>query len=154
MFFDNGALEALIRLSVDPSCSDYHHVLETIITMTESKADALTSLVEREPALMQQFEEKLNQRRLEVQGSTEDKVSVIGLFSSGKKTHLHSSRRKWKPLIRFDDSSGQMEMLKSQHRQLLRTNNSWQSPNRFSLVCSYFIPFNRNHFLKQFDLFV
>ena len=77
IFFENDVLETLIRLSIDSSCPDYHQVLETILVVTQSKGDALISLAEREPTLIEQFESKLNQRRIEIQGSDDDQVKRI-----------------------------------------------------------------------------
>lgn len=83
IFFENDVLETLIRLSIDPSCSDYHQVLETVLVVTQSKGDAFISLAEREPMLIEQFESKLNQRRIEIQGSDDDQVKrLVNVFIS------------------------------------------------------------------------
>lgn len=87
IFFENDVLETLIRLSIDSSCPDYHQVLETILVVTQSKGDALISLAEREPTLIEQFESKLNQRRIEIQGSDDDQVELQDLDRIRKLLH-------------------------------------------------------------------
>ena len=71
IFYENGALEALIALSIEDSCPDYQHTLETIVTLASAKENALMALTERDAALIERFETKLNERRQLIQGSEE-----------------------------------------------------------------------------------
>lgn len=74
IFYENGALEALIGLFNDPTCPDHQQVLETIMTLSDAKSDAISSLEQSNRTLMEQFEEKLTERRQAIQGSDDDQV--------------------------------------------------------------------------------
>ena len=77
LFYENGALEALTGLSVDESCPDFQHALETVMTLASANENALMALAEREPALIERFEAKLNERRQLIQGSEDDLVRFL-----------------------------------------------------------------------------
>ena len=72
IFYENGALEELIRLFNNEACPDHQHVLETILTLSSAKPNALFSLAERDSALVEQFQQKLNERRQVIQNSEEE----------------------------------------------------------------------------------
>ena len=44
------------------------------MTVSSAKRDAFSALEEREPALLERFQEKLNERRQEILSSEEDRV--------------------------------------------------------------------------------
>ncbi len=75
VFYENGALEEFIRLFNNEACPDHQHVLETILTLSNIKSNAMSTLVERDPALMEEFQQKLNERRQVIQSLEEQQVS-------------------------------------------------------------------------------
>ncbi|CAF1528329.1 unnamed protein product [Adineta ricciae] len=78
IFYENGALEELIRLFNNEACPDHQHILETILTLSSAKPNALFSLAERDSALVEQFQQKLNERRQVIQNSEEeDEINLI-----------------------------------------------------------------------------
>ena len=77
VFYENGALEELIRLFNSETCPDPQHVLETILVLSNAKPDAMSTLVERDSTLMEQFQQKVNDRRQIVQNSEEQQVSYL-----------------------------------------------------------------------------
>jgi len=79
IFYENGALEEFIRLFNNEACPDHQHVLETIITLSSIKPNAMSILVERDPSLMEQFQQKLNERRQVIQSLEEqqDEINII-----------------------------------------------------------------------------
>ncbi len=77
IFYEDGALEALISLFNHEACPDHQHVLETISTLSNAKQDAMSTLVEREQALIEQFQQKLNERRQIIQNLEEEQVRIF-----------------------------------------------------------------------------
>ncbi|UJR23405.1 hypothetical protein I4U23_026412 [Adineta vaga] len=71
IFFENGGLEELIRLFNNEACPDQQHVLETILTLSSAKPNALSALAERDSTLAEQFQQKLDERRQVIQSSEE-----------------------------------------------------------------------------------
>lgn len=76
IFYENGGLEAFIGLFNDEACPDHQHVLETILTLSNAKPNALSILAERNQTLNEQFQQKLNERRQVIQNSEEQQVSL------------------------------------------------------------------------------
>lgn len=68
IFFENGALDELIRLFNNEACPDHQHVLETILTLATAKPNALAK---RDAALIEQFQQNLT-KRLQVLDNPED----------------------------------------------------------------------------------
>lgn len=77
IFYENGALPAFIRLFNNEQCPDHHRTLETILTLSSIKPNALSSLAESDSALMEEFHQKLTERRQLIQDSEEHLVSII-----------------------------------------------------------------------------
>jgi hypothetical protein len=79
IFYENGGLEAFIGLFNDEACPDHQHVLETILTLSNAKPNALSILAERNQTLNEQFQQKLNERRQVIQNSEEqqDEINLI-----------------------------------------------------------------------------
>ncbi len=75
VFYENGALEELIRLFNHEACPDHQHVLEAILTFSNAKPNAISALVERDSPLVEQFNQKLNERHQAIQSSDEQQVS-------------------------------------------------------------------------------
>jgi len=75
VFYENGALEEFIRLFNNEACPDHQHVLETILTLSNIKSNVMSTLVESDPALMEEFQQKLNERRQVIQNLEEQQVS-------------------------------------------------------------------------------
>jgi len=71
IFYENGALEELISLFNNEACSDHQHVLETTLTLANAKPDAMSKLAERNSPLIEQFQQKLNERRQSIQSLEE-----------------------------------------------------------------------------------
>jgi len=80
IFYENGALEALIGLFNNEACPDHQHVLETILTLSNAKPNAMSILAERDSLLMEQFHQKLNERYQVIQ-SSEDQQDEIDLIN-------------------------------------------------------------------------
>lgn len=51
--------------------------METILTLSDAKPNALSTLVERESTLMEQFQQKLTERRQAIQGVDEQQVRLF-----------------------------------------------------------------------------
>ena len=83
IFYENDGLEEFIRLFNNETCSDHQHVLETILTLSSAKTNALVILNERDQTLIEQFQDKLNQRLQIILNSEDDQVG--SLFLSLKK---------------------------------------------------------------------
>ena len=64
----------MISLFNDPVCPDHQQVLETILTLSDAKTDAMSTLAAREQTLIEQFQEKLTERRQAIQGSDDQQV--------------------------------------------------------------------------------
>lgn len=64
----------MIGLFNDPACPDHQQVLETILTLSDAKSDAMSTLQAREQTLIEQFQEKLTERRQAIQGSDDQQV--------------------------------------------------------------------------------
>ena len=74
IFYENGGLEAFISLFNDEACPDHQHVLQTILTLSSAKPNALPTLAERNQTLIEQFQQKLNERRQGIQSPEEQQV--------------------------------------------------------------------------------
>jgi hypothetical protein len=68
-------LEEFIRLFNNEACPDHQHVLETILTLSSAKPNAMSALAERDSALIEQFHQKLDERRQVIQSFEEQQVS-------------------------------------------------------------------------------
>ena len=64
-----------MRLFSSAECPDHQQVLETIVTLSSAKTNALASLGERDTALIEEFEAKLNERRQAIHNSEDYQVS-------------------------------------------------------------------------------
>jgi hypothetical protein len=77
IFYENGALEELIRLFNNEACPDHQHVLETILTLSSIKPNVMSILVERDSSLTEEFQQKLNERRQMIQSLEDQQVSFF-----------------------------------------------------------------------------
>jgi len=84
IFYENGALEELIRLFNNEACPDHQHVLETILTISNIKPNTMSILAQNDPLLMEQFMEKLNQR-LQVIQSLEEHLDEVNMINQLRK---------------------------------------------------------------------
>ncbi|CAM4744954.1 unnamed protein product [Rotaria magnacalcarata] len=69
IFYENNALAEFIRLFNSESCPDHQHTLETILTLSSAKVNAMSSVAESDPLLVEAFLEKLTERRQIIQDS-------------------------------------------------------------------------------------
>ncbi|CAF1179794.1 unnamed protein product [Adineta steineri] len=81
LFYENGALEELIRLFNNEACPDHQHVLETIHTLSNAKPNAICLIVERDPSLAEQFQLKLYERRQAIQSSEDEQLDEMNLIN-------------------------------------------------------------------------
>ncbi|CAF3482785.1 unnamed protein product [Rotaria socialis] len=79
IFYENDALTEFVRLFNSESCPDHQHTLETILTLSSAKPNAMSSLVESDPLLVEAFLEKLTERRQIIQDSEDhlDEINII-----------------------------------------------------------------------------
>ncbi|CAF0850211.1 unnamed protein product [Rotaria sp. Silwood1] len=80
LFYENGALVELIRLFNNEACPDHHHTLQTILTISSIKPNAMSTLVESNSSLIEEFQQKLNERYQDIQNS-EDHVDEFNLIN-------------------------------------------------------------------------
>jgi len=62
LFYENGALNELIRLFVSETCTDHYHVVEAILSLSDAKKNVFQSLKDRQPQLSDELEQTLKKR--------------------------------------------------------------------------------------------
>ncbi|CAF2581676.1 unnamed protein product [Rotaria sp. Silwood2] len=80
LFYENGALVELIRLFNNEACPDHQHTLETILTVSSIKPNAMSTLAEKNSSLIEELQQKLAARCQDIQNS-EDHLDEINLIN-------------------------------------------------------------------------
>ncbi|CAF0769998.1 unnamed protein product [Rotaria sordida] len=79
LFYENGALLELIRLFNNEACPDHQHTLETILTISSIKPNAMFTFAQSNSSLIDEFQQKLNTRYQDIQNSEDykDEINLI-----------------------------------------------------------------------------
>ncbi|CAF0848054.1 unnamed protein product [Rotaria sordida] len=76
LFYENGALLELIRLFNNEACPDHQHTLETILTISSIKPNAMFTFAQSNSSLIDEFQQKLNTRYQDIQNSEDHKDEI------------------------------------------------------------------------------
>jgi len=90
IFYENGALDEFIRLFNTETCLDHQHILETILTLSNTKPDVFAV---RDPLLIEQFQQKLDERLQTLQNSEDhqDEITIINQIILSMKSSLEKT---------------------------------------------------------------